>query len=49
MLLKRFFLVKVVSSGGNKGGSKIASIIGFWPGTVALGIILNDYFAIVSY
>jgi hypothetical protein len=32
--------LKVVSS-ENKGGSKIAPIVGYWPRTVALGIILN--------
>jgi hypothetical protein len=35
-----FVSLKVVSS-DNYGGSKIAPIVGFWPGTVALGIILN--------
>jgi hypothetical protein len=32
--------LKVVSS-ENKGGSKIAPIVAYWLGTVALGIILN--------
>ncbi len=32
--------LKVVSS-ENKGGSKMAPIVGDWPGTVALGIIFK--------
>jgi hypothetical protein len=40
--------LKVVSS-ENWGGSKIAPIVGYWPGTVALGIILIFKFAVVSY
>jgi hypothetical protein len=40
--------LKVVSS-ENQGGSKIAVIVRYWSGTVALGIILNFNFAVVSY
>jgi hypothetical protein len=35
--------LKVVSS-ENYGRSKIAPIVTYWPGTVALGIILNFFF-----
>jgi hypothetical protein len=41
-------VLKVVSS-KNYGGSKISLIVAYWPGTVALGIILNFLFAVISY
>ncbi len=41
-------VLKVVSS-ENYGGSKMAPIVGFWPGTVALGIIFKFWFPVGSY